>query len=192
MFNNQTEDKTDFCEEYKSQILNNVTQEKSSSLGTVLKILTILLLLAVIVALSIYGYNYFINKSSEEVSAQTPPMSIQISDEDLKVIDESSEEESIEVQEPIKEETNLPHVPVVVKESSVSKEPTVTLSDIDKLANDVQKVVLANREKKSVVKEKNITQEEHLKVPVPNTPESKYLEDLADLSKELDKEKKNK
>ncbi len=189
MFNNQTEDKTDFCEEYKSQILNNVTQEKSSSLGTVLKFLTILLLLAVIVALSIYGYNYFINKNSKEVSAQTPPMSIQISDEDLKVIDESAEEETIEVKEPIKEETNLPPVPVVVKESSVSKEP-VTLSDIDKLANDV-KIVLANKEEKSVVKEKNITQEEHLKVPVPNTPEAKYLEDLADLSKELDKEKKN-
>ena len=184
MFNNQKENETDFCEEYKSQILNNVKEEKSSSLGTVLKILTILLLLAVIVGLSIYGYNY-INKNSNDISIEMPPSSIQISDEDLKVIDES-EEETMEVKEDIKEETQLAPV---VEESRVSKNP-VTLSDIDKLANDV-KVALANDEE-SVVKEKNIIEEKHLKVPMPNTPEDKYLEDLANLSKELDKERKDK
>ena len=207
MFNNKTEDETDFCESYKSQILNNATEEKGSSFGTVLKILTILLLLAVIVALSIYGYNYFMNRTTTQVAVPTPPTSIQISDEDLKVIDESSEEtpeETPETQKNVEEEGALPPV---VEEKETSQKPvsvsTINESDIDKIANDVKVAIAQEEEKdknKSVVEEKtvtpkveeNVTEEESLEVPVPNSPEAKYLEDLADLSKEIDKERKNK
>ncbi len=190
MFNDKTEEEIDFCDAYKSQILNNVTQEKSSSFGTVLKILIILLLLAIIVALSIYGYNHFINKDSD---VSLPPSSIQISDEDLKVIDESSEE----TQEAVKEEGSLP--PTI--EDDKSSEKSVNISDINKIANDVKVAIAQEEEKdknKSVVEKKStnpktkekITEEKSLEVPVPNSPESKYLEDLAKLSKEIDKEKK--
>ena len=198
MFNNEAEDETDFCESYKSQILNNDTEEKSSSFGTVLKILTILLLLAVIIALSMYGYNYFMNKSSTQVDVPTPPPSIQISDEDLKVIDERNEEtleKTPETQKNVEEEGALPPV---VEEKKTSQKPvsasTINESDIDKIANDVKVAIAQEEEKnknKSVVEE-NISEEESLKVPVPNSPEAKYLEDLADLSKEIDKERKKK
>ena len=207
MFNNKTEDETDFCESYKSQILNSGTEEKSSSFGTVLKILTILLLLAVILALSMYGYNYFMNKSSTQVNVSTPPTSIQISDEDLKVIDESSDEtpeKTPEAQKPLKEEGSLP--PVIEENNSSQKSvsiSTINESDIDKIANDVKVAIAQEEEKdknKSLVEKKsvtpeteeNISEEESLKVPVPNSPEAKYLEDLADLSKEIDKERKKK
>ena len=237
MFNNKTEDEIDFCESYKSQILNNGIEEKNSSLGTVLKILTILLLLTVIVALSTYGYNYFMNRNSSKTADSTLPSSIQISDEDLKVIDESSDETN-EVQKPLQEEepsknTNetqiviqkeevvheevVPEkieteeivpkeiIPPVSEEVHSTKKPTnistTNESDIDKIANDMKVAIAQAEEKdknKSMVEEKsttpeikeNISEEESLKVPVPNSPEAKYLEDLADLSKEIDKERK--
>ncbi len=207
MFNNTTEDETDFCESYKSQILNNATQEKSSSFGTILKILTIILLLAIIVALSIYGYNYFINRATAQVTVPTPPPSIQISDEDLKVIDESEEETPETIPETPKVEEEEGALPPVVEEKKTSKEPvsvsTINESDIDKIANDVKMAIAQAEEKEknsSVVEEKtgtleneeNVTEEESLEVPVPNSPEAKYLEDLADLSKEIDKERNKK
>ena len=202
MFDNKTEDEIDFCDSYKSQILNNVTEEKSSSFATVLKILTILLLLAVIVTLSIYGYNYFMNQNSSQATISTPPPSIQISDEDLKVIDENSNE-THEVQKPIKEEKVI--LPVI-EESHSSEKPisisTPNESNIDKIANDM-KVAIAQAEEKNkpIVEEKSttletkedISEEESLKVPVPHSPEAKYLEDLADLSKEIERDRnKNK
>ena len=228
MFDNKTEDEIDFCESYKSQILNNGTEEKNSSLGTVLKILTILLLLAVIVALSTYGYNYFTNKNSSTTTDSTLPSSIQISDEDLKVTDESADEIN-EVPKPIQEKeqsSNTNEAPIVIQEKEKvpekieTEEITVPIneevhstekptnistpneSDIDKIANDM-KVAIAQAEEKdknksiAEIKEKSIapksiSEEDSLKVPVPNSPEAKYLEDLADLSKEIDKERKNK
>ena len=228
MFDNKTEDEIDFCESYKSQILNNGTKEKNSSLGTVLKILTILLLLAVIVALSTYGYNYFTNKNSSTTTDSTLPSSIQISDEDLKVTEESSDETN-EVPKPIQEEeqsSNTNEAPIVIQEKekvpekiemeeitapineevhSTEKPTNISTpneSDIDKIANDM-KVAIAQAEEKdknksiAEIKEKSIapksiSEEDSLKVPVPNSPEAKYLEDLADLSKEIDKERKKK
>ena len=197
MFNNKTEDEADFCEAYKSQILNNVKEEKSSSFGTVLKILIILLLLAIIVGLSIYGYNYFTSKKSVDTDVLVLPSSIQISDEDLKVIDESSDEveEPQKTQEVQKTEEKEGDLPPVVEKNKASAEKslnisTINESDIDKIANDV-KVAIAQEEEKD--KNKSITpttKEKSLEVPIPNSPESKYLEDLAKLSKEIDKEKK--
>ena len=195
MFNNKTEEEIDFCESYKSQILNNVTEKKSSSFGTVLKILTILVLLAIIVGLSIYGYNYFMNIKGEDAnSILTPPSSIQISDEELKVIDET--EEIDEIQNTIQETKNLPTI--IEKKDSIEKPASVSImneSDIDKIANDVKIAIAKEEEKeknKSITQEnkENIIQEKSLEVPVPNSPEAKYLEDLAKLSKEIDKKNK--
>jgi len=195
LFNNKTEEEIDFCESYKSQILNNVTEKKSSSFGTVLKILTILVLLAIIVGLSIYGYNYFMNIKGEDAnSILTPPSSIQISDEELKVIDET--EEIDEIQNTIQETKNLPTI--IEKKDSIEKPASVSImneSDIDKIANDVKIAIAKEEEKeknKSITQEnkENIIQEKSLEVPVPNSPEAKYLEDLAKLSKEIDKKNK--
>ncbi len=171
MFNNQVDNEADFCESYKSQILNNGVEEKQSPFKTILKILFIILLLGIIIALSVYGYNTFINKSITTSSVETPPVSMQVSDDDLVVTIE---------EEPKVEER---------KDENKSDISLIKESDIDKIANDVKREISKNEINNS---EKNIKEEESLKVPVPNSPEAKYLEDLADLSKEIDKERKNK
>ncbi len=182
MFNNQVDNEADFCESYKSQILNNGIEEKPSLFKTILKMLFIILLLGIIIALSLYGYNYFINKSVSTSSVELPPVSMQVSDDDLVVtIDE----------EPKADES---------KDENQSDISIIKESDIDKIANDVKREIsksemnnsAKNQIEENLSKEKNISEEESLKVPVPNSPEAKYLEDLADLSKEIDKERKKK
>jgi len=188
LFKNNTDNETDFCESYKSQVLNNDSTEKESSFNIILKILTILLLLAIIVAVSIYGYNYFLN-NNQNADTTLPPVSVQITDDDLKVTEESLSEESKEVSPP-----------VVTSSNSKIKE-----ADIDQIANDV-KIAIANSEKEEKnstkkesepkveetenIQEKNLTKEEEsLEIPT-SSPEAQYLEELADLSKEIDKERK--
>lgn len=161
MSKNNTEEEADFCEAYKSQILNVDSDEKSSTVGSLIKIVTILILLAIIVAVSIYSYNYFIN-SSQSSDVALPPQSVQtIDDDDLRVT--------------LEEEREL---------------------DIEQVANDV-KVAISKSEQeernqsvgqKSVDKEikKDITP---LKVPSVDA-ESAYIEELAKLTEELDKERK--
>lgn len=185
LFNNK-DDETDFCESYKSQVLGTDTVKKrTSAFGTFIKLLTILILLAIIIVVSIYGYNYFMNAQKAK-AIPLPPVSIQISDEDLVVTDE---EETI-----VKEEKNIS----IVSTAKVKSE----LSDIDKITLDIK-----NEINKSIISEKNNTdikdklkvnvdeinnsktEEKSLEVPT-STPEAKYLEELADLSKEIDKEAK--
>lgn len=156
MSKNNTEEEADFCEAYKSQILNNVdSDEKSSTVGSFIKIITILILLAIIVAVSIYSYNYFMN-STQSSDIALPPQSIQtIDDDDLKVT--------------LEEETEL---------------------DIEQIANDVKVAISKSEEEEhntSVDKEikKDTTP---LKVPTVDA-ESAYIEELAKLTEELDKEK---
>ena len=85
MFNNKQGNEADFCESYKSEILGT-TQVKmqSSFFSRFLKLLTILLLLAIIGGVSFYGYNYFMNNQNLN-NTSLPPLSIQISDDDLVV-----------------------------------------------------------------------------------------------------------
>ena len=193
MFKNNSEDEVDFCESYKSQILNNDTKEESSLFKSIVKILIILLLIALIIAISIYGYEYYQKMQStqrqsnlvENVEvAPTPPASIQISDDELVVQDEE-----------VETEVNVSEAKVIEK---------IKDEDIEKIANEVKLEI-----SKSEMKEKNSTKketikkseskveqkvkeekvEESLEIPTSN-PESKYLEDLAKLSKEIDKERK--
>ena len=187
MFNNKRDNEADFCESYKSQILNDNTTEKTSSFNIILKVLTILLLLAIIVAVSIYGYNYFANKKSADTNTILPPISVQISDDDLKI----TEETPAEVEEEQKK------VPTIQK---------IEEADIDQIANDV-KIAIANSEKEEenntvkeieskVEEEKKVQEtklqkdEESLEIPT-SSPEAQYLEELADLSKEIDKRENN-
>jgi len=82
LFNQQNDNESDFCESYKSQVLGTEEEEEGTSLfGTIIKLLTILLLLAIIVGVSLYGYHYFTNNQNLKNSI-LPPVSMQVSDED--------------------------------------------------------------------------------------------------------------
>ena len=155
MFNNHVDDKADFCEAYKSEILGNASSEEKSS-NTFSKILTILLLLIIIVAVSIYGYNYMMKNSSDSL----PPSSVQMVDDDELIVTQE-EEAPVEAMPPKIEE-----------------------SDIDKMAKEVEGAILKDESNKSNKK----TIENPL--AVPSSSQAEYLEELAKLSKEIDKDKK--
>jgi hypothetical protein len=163
LFNNNSGDEANFCEAYKSQILNNGSREEKPS-NTFSKILTILLLLIIIVAVSIYGYIYITD------NVNTPPSSVQmIDDNDLIVMDED-EEEPIGIMPPSIEEL-----------------------DIDKIAKDVKLAIEEKGDNSKKVEKKEEKSKEKiekpLKVPTGNA-QSAYLEELAKLSEEIDKERK--
>lgn len=152
MFNNQVDEEKDFCEAYKSEILGNSTVEEKPS-NTLSKVFTILLLLILIIAVSIYGYNSFIKNS--DVDSSIPPSSIQIDDEELVVTEE--EEKPVEVLPPkTTQESDIDNMAKEV-ESAISKSekssikkiekplevPTTTqsdyLDDLEKLSKEIDK-----------------------------------------------------
>lgn len=215
MFSNNKGNETDFCESYKSEILGTAsTQKERSFFSTLLKLLTIFILLAMIVGLSFYGYNYYINNKTTQSSA-LPPVSVQVSEDDLVVTleDEEPEEASIET-EPIavvedKEvlEEDLKVIEDKIKSAiaqSESKEEENGSNEVAKKAATEEVVPKKETvmEKETVIKKESVIKEEavmkkeeavetettKLEVPTPSSPEAKYLEDLADLSKEIDKE----
>jgi len=200
LFNNNVEDEADFCEAYKSQILNDDSIEKTSSLATFLKIVTIILLLAIIVAVSIYGYNYFMNNSNSNISSNvvSPPVSIQALEEDelgdFKV-ELAEEPETVSPISSLKKEAI--EEPKVIEESKVIEEPVILKSvdelDIDKIANEVKLAIAKNEEAElkaaELVKSENRSvKSKPLEIPVEDS-QSAYLEELAKLSKEIDKER---
>ena len=210
MFNNKPEDKNDFCESYKSQILgtkDDVT--KKSLFSTIVKLLTILILLVTILGISFYGYNYFMN-AQQLNDMELPPVSMQVSDDDLIV---EAEDELIILEKIIPEKEIVKPREGDAKIKVIEKEklsPPVIVSpqieeeiEIDMIANDV-KIAIAKSEEKEENETKeiektedvkireelnNIGQEVSLEVPT-SVPEAKYLEELADLSREIDKERK--
>jgi len=167
LFKNNVEDEADFCESYKSQILNNDTEERESPIAS---ILVILLLLVMIIALSIFGYNYITdNKNSVDSSISVKS----ISDEELKV-------------------TEVAHIPVkeVKKETPVkalSELPKSESIDVNDLADKIKIDMSKSEEVKDSSKESKRV-EEPLPV-VTDSIESKYIEDLAKLTEEIDKER---
>ena len=195
MFKNNRDSEADFCESYKSQILNSSSEEKESSFNTILKVITIIILLTIIIAVSIYGYNYFVNKKG--IEPNMPPTSIQISDDDLKVTEEEKSELKVESISPETKvaESNIDKIAneeeSELKVESISPETKVAESDIDKIANDVKLAIAQSEEiEDNNSKDKVVAEEKSLEVPVTTSDEAKYLEDLADLSKEIDKERK--
>ena len=186
MFNNNVDDGADFCEAYKSQILNDDSVEKESSLSTVLKILTILLLLAIIVAVSIYGYTYFTKSEKSNTNLSSPPVSIQMLEEDelgdLRVELVSPENEIPIVKKDIEvKQMNSKSLPILKSVEEV---------DIDKIAKDVKLAIAKNEQEESniVISKLKEKSSKILEVPVEDT-QSAYLEELAKLSKEIDKER---
>ena len=191
MFNKNQDNEADFCESYKSQVLGTAPIEKETSfVSTFLKLLTILILLAIIIGVSFLGYNYFMNKKRLE-NVALPPVSIQTSDDDLITENEDLIEKEIK-----EDNTSLPIIQIPISDEV----------EINKIANDV-KVAIAQSElkeennskvtttKKEIDKSKDenlkkIEEEKSLEVPTL-APEAQYLEELADLSKEIDKERKD-
>jgi zona occludens toxin (predicted ATPase) len=181
LFNKKKDNESDFCESYKSEILGSKPSKKGTSLfSSIIKLLTILILLAIIIGVSFYGYNYFITNQKVN-NIPLPPVSMQVSDDELsEKLEESKNEKSIE-------EINNSLTLVITPENQEN--------DIEKIANDV-KIAIA----KSELKEENETKRteepkeelkkevESLEIPT-SAPEAQYLEELADLSKEIDKER---
>ncbi len=166
MFSNSEEDNIDFCDAYKSQILSNNIEEESSSLfSIIIKLMIILLLFVAIGAISFYGYHNFMEKNSSN-GMSLPPQSTQISDDDLMVT----------LEEPARQEEHINN----------KKE-----KNIEEVANSV-KIAIAKSESKEEVSSKETSKQEavqeKLEVPI-SVPEAKYLEDLAILSDEIDKER---
>jgi len=213
LFNNKTDNETDFCESYKSQILDTNSSEDGSLFNSILKIMTVILLLITLIAGAIYGYNYYINNKKVDNDI-IPPISVQVLDEELKVQDipdevdtKVSEEvvEEVEVEEePIISETKIVEevkeaVVIENKVEEVIEEPSVKVnepviqktqeSDIDKIANDIKLAIAKSEEEEKNSKQIEIEKEEVPEEPI-SAPEAQYLEELAELSKEIDKERK--
>lgn len=211
MFNNKPEDKNDFCESYKSQILgtkDDVT--KKSLFSTIVKLLTILILLVTILGISFYGYNYFMN-AQQLNDMELPPVSMQVSDDDL-IVEAEDEliilEKIIPEKEIVKPREGDAKIKVIEKEKlsrPVIVSPQIEEEiEIDTIANEVKIAIAKSEEKeeneskinKTIVEEIKTIEDstppkevKSLEVPT-SAPEAKYLEELADLSKEIDKERK--
>jgi len=170
LFNNNAEEEADFCEAYKSQILNVNTDEKPSTFSAVIKIITILILLAIIVAMSIYSYKYFTRATMDDDII--PPISVQtLDDDELKVTLEDETPKKIDKK--------------VDKDEAKTEE-----LDINKIANNV-KVAIAQKEEQESNKssDKEVKEEtKPLKVPTGDA-QSAYIEELSKLTKEIDKER---
>jgi len=217
LFNQENDNESDFCESYKSQVLGaNEEHEEQSLFGTLIKLVTILILLLAIGGISFYGYHYFTNK--KELNGVTLPLSAQT--QEKETVDDDSlvvtleEEKKVndvkvlpieELKEPkIEKVVQLPLTKEKVEEPKIEKIVEVKVpkivteeTDIDKMANAI-KIEIAKseikEEEENKKKEKLIESrksEASLKVPTISTsaPEAQYLEELAELSNEIDKDR---
>jgi len=184
LFNQKNDNETDFCESYKSQVLGTEEQKRQKLLfGTIVKLLTILILLVIIIGVSFYGYHYF-NKNESIRKMLLPPVSTQTVEED-KV-----EDDLVVTQEEPKKNIDV-ETSVSIKRKDL---------DIDKIANEI-KIEIAKSEREEgkkvnnnssiVITDKKIilNKEESLAIPTSPSPEAQYLEELAKLSKEIDRDR---
>ena len=171
MFSNSEEENRDFCESYKSQILASDERKEPSLFTNLIKVFFILFLLVLIAGVSFYGYHNFMdNKASNDIKLL--PQSVQISDDDLMVTLE-------EPQEGKKEE--------LVKETQIEEKAIENIADEVKMEiakTELQEEVTQPTEQ---ISEKTF-KEEPLEVSTSST-EAEYLEELADLSKAIDKDR---
>jgi hypothetical protein len=195
LFKNNVEDEADFCEAYKSQILNDNLEEDESSITS---ILTILLLLMIIIALSIYGYNYFMNSDG---NTSTPPASAQmIDDDELKV-----KVEELPVSPMIKEKVakSKEEEKALVKSDIVPPKSNSLDLDIDQMADEV-KIAISKNEAEENLSSKNKTKKSAPSVEgtkptyveelanessIERDEKSAYIRELEKLTAEIDKER---
>ncbi len=187
MFKNNAEDEADFCEAYKSQILNHDTEEKESPISS---ILIILFLLAMIIALSIFGYNYI--TKSNNISENTPVSVQAIADDELKVTEEEALPVSVKKEPSIKKELDAEEIKKVVIKS-FDELPKSKSVDINDLADKIKIDMSQNEEKNDSLKESS-SKEENKKTEeslpsVTDSVKNTYIEDLAKLTEEIDKER---
>jgi len=187
VFNSEDNDQTEsFSEAYKSQILNHDddVEEKSSK-----NIIIILTLVVVILGLGIFGYTYLsetkkttestetMNEDSSDESEElaTPPESTMLNN-----ISELTEEDDSEEKSNPKE---------VLQEVSVPKAEPIdtkkeTISEMDEIADNV-KLEIAKE-----LSDEDLTDNKKEVTPPPVSSNQKaedtYLEQLAELSKEID------
>ncbi len=189
MFKNNKEDEVDFCEAYKSQILNNNSEDKESS--PIISILIILFLLAMIIALSIFGYNYIMNMNSKTSGLQS---SVEIiSDEELKVTAEATEPIQIENKMKDKEVKKT----VVKSLSELPKSKSLDVNDLaDQIKIDMSKSEEKNKAHENSTNNDNKTESRYIESLAKTTKnieldsvESKYIKDLEALTKEIDRER---
>jgi len=174
LFKNDIEDEADFCEAYKSQVLNNGEEEKESPL---VSILIILFLLAMIIALSIFGYKYIM--SSNTITSESQILVKTISDDELKV--------TSEVVESLKTINNKDNDIKKTVVKSLNELPKSENLDINGLADKI-KINLSESEPESDSLKESKKIEEPT-IYLHNSIESKYIEDLAKLTEEIDKER---
>jgi len=148
LFDNKHDDEVDFCEEYKSQILNGEPKEEESTFG---KIIIILLLLTAIIGFSIYGYNYYMNNIKESGSSvDAPPASIQTLSDDELVVEPFSEDD-LKVEEPTAK-------PIVKRSETVEKNQKIdTIKEEVKKIEKVQKVEERVEKPIEVIKVEKVT-----------------------------------
>jgi preprotein translocase subunit SecF len=182
LFKNNIADEADFCEAYKSQVLNHDVEERESPITS---ILIILFLLALIIALSIFGYNYIMANKSIDVISATPVKVM--TDEELKVTEEVTPSVNV------KKEFDTEDIKKVVVKS-FNELPKSKSVDIDDLADKV-KIDMSESEEKNDSNKESFIKDENKKIenPLPLMTESvksTYVEDLAKLTAEIDKERK--
>jgi len=162
---NSQDEETSFADAYKSQILNPTDEEEEKS--TLPKIIGIIILVLLISGLSIYGYKYINDKKTDESVTQKepalPPSSMMIDNiEDLESEEIKSNTKTVPSTKPVEHE-NIEKIADKVK-IELSKE----LDQAQKEAPKKQEKTLSTSKQKG---------------------EDTYLEQLAELSKEIDGEK---
>ena len=157
MFDNRHDDEVDFCEEYKSQILNGESKEEESTFG---KIIIILLLLTAIVGFSIYGYNYYMKSIDESGSSvEAPPASIQTLSDDELVVEPFNEEDDLKVEELTVKETKI-------KSSEKSQEIVSKKEERVQKIEKTQKVEKVQKVEKTQTIEKTQKVEKRVEKPI--------------------------
>jgi len=163
VFNNNTnhnDEETSFTEAYKSQILNDPDEEENESI--LAKLLITLLIIAIVSSLSIYGYKTFIESEKVVTEPSVPQESLMIDN-----IDDLTEDN---------EDGNQP--PASKSLDSVTSD---SKTEEQKMEDDIKlEISKEMEEKENTIPEKLTTSTQK--------GEDKYLEQLAELSKEIDGE----
>ena len=174
--NNQGEE-TSFAEAYKSQILNPSEEEEESS--SLPKIIGIALLMLLISGISIYGYKYINSNKVEEKAVEI--------EEESALPQSPMMIDNIEDLKSELPEADTPPVEVKVeKPTSTSKPKTIATEESVESIADKVKIELSKEIDKESGHTTTKASTEPEKSPSTQKGEDTYLEQLAELSKEID------
>ncbi|MCH9739857.1 MAG: hypothetical protein K0U38_03315 [Epsilonproteobacteria bacterium] len=169
MFDNNlqnNDEETSFSEAYKSQILNDSSSDEQSN--TFLKIIIILGLVAIILGLGIYGYQYITeSKEAEKSESAAPALPKAAMLDNIEELEEEAAKEEVSIDE----------------NSSATE---TSQKDMEQIANEVKEELAKEIDKE----ESSLPVSKSIEAPKVSTQkgEDTYLEQLAELSKEIDGE----